>query len=299
MPAFAPVSEQVYAGQVSGSGSVTMAGPSTLTLTGSNTYSGGTTINGGTLQLGDGATANGHLAGNIVNNAALAFAPVSGLVYAGQVSGCGSLLMSGPGTLTLSGSNTFAGPTTAAGGVLAAGAANTLSPNSAINVSGGTLDVTAAAQTVSVLTLSAAATLNLQQGKLLSSTGAAGLGGTLNLSGVAGGGPLMSYGSESGSFKSVSGLPGGDSLIYGTTQLYVGTTNQWAAAVSGNWSSAGNWIGGVPNLPGATAVINQPTGSPLSVTLDLPVTVGGLVLGNSASAVTGYTISGGNAAQLQ
>ena len=84
-----------YAGVISGSGSVAQIGGGTLTLTGSNTYSGGTDIEGGTLRLGDGVANNGSVAGNIIDNAALAFANPGDQTYSGAISGSGGLTKDG------------------------------------------------------------------------------------------------------------------------------------------------------------------------------------------------------------
>ncbi|MFC6747516.1 autotransporter-associated beta strand repeat-containing protein [Methylobacterium persicinum] len=89
----------------------------TLILTGAKSYTGVTTVTAGTLQLGDGVTA-GSVSGDIVNNAALVFAPGGSQTYAGAISGTGSLLKQGPGTLSLSGSHSYTGATTVAGGRL-------------------------------------------------------------------------------------------------------------------------------------------------------------------------------------
>jgi len=210
----------------------------------------------------------------------------------GALTGSGGLDKIGPNTLTISGNNVHTGPTTVFGGVLAAGAANALSPNSDHVVIGGTLDVTVGPQTVKSLTMGSAGAINLQSGNLLTVTNAANLAGTLNLSGVTGPGELMSYGSESGAFSTITGLPGGDRLVYNATQLDIVAGSVWAASVSGNWSDASKWTGGVPNAAGAAATINVPTSLPLTVTIDAPQTIGTLLLGNSASATTGYTLSG-------
>ncbi len=66
----------------------------------------------------------------------------------------------------------------------------------------------------------------------------------------------------------------------------------WAAAVSGNWTSAGNWSGVVPNAVGAGAVINAPTTAAVTITLGAPQTLGTLLLGNSGTAGVGYTLNG-------
>ena len=60
------------------------------------------------------------------------------------------------------------------------------------------------------LTVGEQGSLNLTIGNLLSSTGAASLGGTLNLFGTSSGTEeLISYLSYSGSFSSISGAPPG------------------------------------------------------------------------------------------
>ena len=119
-----------YAGDIGGGASSALGlvklGENTLTLTGGNTYSGGTTISGGTLQLGDGVANNGSVAGDILDNSALAFANPDAQTYSGAISGDGALYADGPGTLTLSGSNTYSGGTTINGGTLDAASSGAL-----------------------------------------------------------------------------------------------------------------------------------------------------------------------------
>ncbi len=109
---------------------LTKTGSGTLTLTGDNTYTGVTTISGGTLQLGDGTAANGSLAGDIVDNATLAFANHTDLTYAGDVSGSGAVTKTGAGVMTLSGDLDYSGTTTV--GVSGAAASLALSGDNAI-----------------------------------------------------------------------------------------------------------------------------------------------------------------------
>ena len=106
-----------FAGTISGSGTVTQAGRGTLTLTSADTYSGGTTISAGILQIGAGAS-TGSVAGNVVDNASLVFNRSDALIFAGVISGTGTVAQSGSGTLTLSGTGTYTGATSVNAGTL-------------------------------------------------------------------------------------------------------------------------------------------------------------------------------------
>ncbi len=97
----------------------------TLILTGANSYTGGTTISGGTLQLGDGGT-SGAVLGDIVNNAALVFNRSDDTSFAGVISGTGSVLKTGAGTLALTGTNTYSGGTSINQGTLQVTSASAL-----------------------------------------------------------------------------------------------------------------------------------------------------------------------------
>ncbi|MGP1667817.1 MAG: autotransporter-associated beta strand repeat-containing protein, partial [Rhodanobacter sp.] len=112
-----PVFYGVFSGAISGSGSLTKSGADTLTLTGANTYSGGTTIASGTLQIGKYGLM-GSIVGNVVNNGSLVFGRLDNVSFDGIVSGTGTLVKTGDGSLTLSGANTFSGGTFVQGGTL-------------------------------------------------------------------------------------------------------------------------------------------------------------------------------------
>lgn len=112
-------SSTTYAGALSGPGSLWQLGTGAIVLAGTNTFTGGTTITGGTLQLGTGVIgADGSVAGNIADNAALVYNLAGSQTYSGAISGTGSLTKIGGGTLALAGSTYFTGPTTITGGVL-------------------------------------------------------------------------------------------------------------------------------------------------------------------------------------
>jgi autotransporter-associated beta strand protein len=171
-----------------------------------------------------GLTGSGGLA--LSNTIALPFVLSVGnnsasTTFNGSLSGSGSLVKVGSGTLTLAASNSYSGTTTLSGGMLAAWAAGALSPYSDMTVSGGTLAALAFANAIKSLTVSSGGGLEVGIGNLLTSSGPASLGGALNISGTAAGSPieLLAYSSETGSFATVSGLPAGYRLQYKATEL--------------------------------------------------------------------------------
>jgi fibronectin-binding autotransporter adhesin len=89
---------------LSGSGGIEKLDGGTLILAGNNTYSGGTTVTGGTLQ---GSTFS--LQGSVVNNATLIFQQTGAGEFAGTLSGSGTTIKRGVGTLLLTGANDFSG----------------------------------------------------------------------------------------------------------------------------------------------------------------------------------------------
>lgn len=93
-------------GVISGAGALTKTGAGTLVLSGANTYSGGTVISDGTLE-GDLAT----IQGDITNNAALVLNQTTDTIYAGVISGNGTMRKTGAGDLRLAGNNSFSGNT--------------------------------------------------------------------------------------------------------------------------------------------------------------------------------------------
>lgn len=103
--------------QVTGAGLVQKAGYNTLTITGDLDQTGGTQISGGTLQIGDGGV-TGSLAGDVIDDATLAFNRSTDLTYSGLISGSGKLMKLGTGVLSLGGVNTYTGGTYVSDGTL-------------------------------------------------------------------------------------------------------------------------------------------------------------------------------------
>ena len=125
-----------YSGNISGSGQVIKDGDGIIWLRGRNTYTGGTTVTSGAL-IGN----TDSLQGNITNNAALAFYQADNGTYAGTLSGSGTLLQYGPGTLTLTGSNTYTGGTAFSGTLRVDRDANLGAAGGAVVIGGGTLQI--------------------------------------------------------------------------------------------------------------------------------------------------------------
>lgn len=110
----------VFKALISGSGALVQMGPGTTVLTAASTYSGGTTIANGTLQIGNGS-AFGMIAGDVIDNATLAFDRSDTVTFAGAISGSGALSQIGVGTLRPTGANSYSGGTTVLAGTLEAG----------------------------------------------------------------------------------------------------------------------------------------------------------------------------------
>ncbi|MES2532673.1 MAG: autotransporter-associated beta strand repeat-containing protein, partial [Pseudomonadota bacterium] len=134
------------ANAISGSGNLTQAGSGTTVLTGTNTYTGGTivgagtlragssgafvqssayTVNGGSLDLGSWDLTASSLSGTggavQLDAQSLVVNQASNTGYAGTITGSGSLVKGGAGSLSLTGPNTYSGTTTINAGTLQVG----------------------------------------------------------------------------------------------------------------------------------------------------------------------------------
>jgi len=133
-----------YAGVISGNGTLvkdTAAG--TLVLSGNNTYTGPTVITGGILRIGDGGTTGTLGTGPVNNNFELSFNRTDAYEISQRISGTGTLRVESSGTLTLSGTNTYTGPTFVDIGTLSVTGSNqasstTVATNGAVRGTGAT-----------------------------------------------------------------------------------------------------------------------------------------------------------------
>ena len=157
---------------ISGTGSLTQAGNGITTLLATNSYSGGTTISAGTLQIDNGGATGNIGSGAVVNNAALIANRSDAYSVVNAISGTGTVTITGGGSATLLGVNTYTGATTINAGSLILGVANALSSLANITVNNnGTLGVASGI----AATLANSSSITLNNGSSLSGTGNASL----------------------------------------------------------------------------------------------------------------------------
>jgi fibronectin-binding autotransporter adhesin len=129
-------------GAGTGAGMLTKTGAGTLILTGANNYTGGTTIAAGILQIGAGGATGALGTGAVVDNGALVYNLTAAATVSNVISGTGGITKLGTSSLTLSGANTYTGPTTVSTGSLLAGNASAFGTNSAVTLpTGATLSL--------------------------------------------------------------------------------------------------------------------------------------------------------------
>ena len=116
-----------FAGVISGSGGITKASTAELFLRGDNTYTGTTTIEEGNLYLGNPDSGTGSIKSNkIINNSYFYFyTGDTEYTYPGAISGTGQVYILNKKT-TLTGNNTYSGPTDIHTATLALGSTGTI-----------------------------------------------------------------------------------------------------------------------------------------------------------------------------
>ena len=175
-------------GTWTGTLSLTKTGSGTQIFGSNNTYTGATTISAGTLQIGNGGAAGSlSTSSTITNNGVLAInrsdSVAQGTIFANGISGTGSLVQAGAGTLTLGAANTYSGGTVVSAGQLninhagAIGAGTLTLSNGAkfANTSGGAIS------NANNNAISINGTNTFASGTLDMGTGAVSIGGTSRL----------------------------------------------------------------------------------------------------------------------
>ncbi len=238
---------------ISGSGSLAQNGSGTTILTGANTYSGATQVNSGTLQIGNGGTTGSITStSGVTNNATLAYNRSDAITAGYVISGTGSVVQNGTGTLTLSGSNTYSGGTTLNSGTLAVSNGSGLGTGTLTAANGTTVALQASfsnAITVSGTGASVTLTSNQASGGYGSNiTGSADQ--TLTISGA--GGQSVNFNNTTRQFTNFLGtvnVASGASLVdRSSTTTWTNGGDGTLFRVDGSVSSrnGGNWaLGGL------------------------------------------------------
>jgi fibronectin-binding autotransporter adhesin len=274
----------VYGGTILGSGTLTKEGPHEFRYQGAglpNTTFTKLVVNEGLFRLGfaastadergfgavpasplaDAITLNGGAIGTsfgvtLHQNRGITLGPNNGffntsggaMTVPGVISGVGSLNKNTTGTLTLSGANTYAGATNITGGTLTMGAANVLPSTTAVNVSGGTLNLAGFSQTIGSL----AGTSNVTLGSNAVLTV-----GTNNTS-------TVHSGVISGTTSSLVKVGTGKQTLAGANTYAAGTTVSGGILAVNNTTGSGTGTGAVIVANGATLQGTGTIGGPVT-----------------------------------
>lgn len=289
-----------------------------LVLTANNTRNGAVTVDSGAvLQIGNGGTTGTVGGGSIANNGELRLDHGTGanITIGNGITGTGTLVKNGAGTVAMTGSLAHSGSTTVNAGTLrlASGASN-----SVVSVnSGGTLAAGPVASagliTLKALNLTAGSATTFRVGTTsdqIAVADADGLvvAGSHTISPVYTGGmnpgdsaAIFSYSGTLSGFANLSLVPGTrfqlvDNSFASTVDLqYTGGAITWKGNVTGDWdiNTTANWVLDADNS--ATNFLQGDT-----VTFDDTATTGSVTLGAAASPLgisfenetLAYTLSG-------
>ena len=226
------------------SGSLIKLGAGTLTLTGTNTYSGGTTFAGGILSVARDASLGAAAAplsfdGGVLQVTGTNFTatdrpitwanggggldiadPANTFTLSQSLAGSGGLAKLGVGTLALSGTNTYAGPTTIAAGTLRAIGGQAIGDRSAVLVGAGATLALADSETVG--SLAGQGRVALGSARLT----AGGDGSSTSFAGTLDGtGGLTKAGAGTLTLSGTNTYTGGTTIAAGTLQVGAGGTS--------------------------------------------------------------------------
>ncbi|MER9500989.1 autotransporter outer membrane beta-barrel domain-containing protein [Mesorhizobium sp. M0587] len=243
---FDQAADASFAGNISGTGAMVKDGAGTLTLA-------GTSLLDWTIDQGGLVSAAERFGGDVAIGAGTSFTfdQVVNASYAGVLSGAGTFIKGGQGTLVLASDNSaFTGATSVTGGTLAAGAANAFSSSSQFSVaSGATLDLAGTSQTLAGL--SNAGTVLIASGgpghTLTVSGDYVGNGGNVVLNTALGGDGsptdmLVIAGNTSGTgtLQVVNFGGSGDQTVEGIKIVDVGGISNGSFSLKGNYTFEGN-----------------------------------------------------------
>jgi fibronectin-binding autotransporter adhesin len=282
-----------FGGVISGPGTLIILGTGVNILTGPNTLTGPVTIPGtaGTLQIGDGVTPGATLAGasSIADEGALVFEPAlsDNITYSSGISGLGAVVVQGPGTITLGGTNTYTGNTSINSGTLADSQQNAFSAASGMLVaSAGTLNANFNETVANVQNSGGGGQVAIATGATLTSMGTNFLA---DFQGAISGGGTFEVGGG------VQGLAGnstytGGTLVTGVSELFVGSNTALGTGTV-TFSGASTEFSPDTNVTLANAIVTTSTmdnedGGANNLTLNGPISGPAGILWHSVGALT-------------
>jgi autotransporter-associated beta strand protein len=299
-------------GSISGSGGLTKISTGTLTLAGPSTYTGATNVNAGTLQAGvanafsplsaftvaSGATLdfNGfdQAVGSLAGAGAVTLGAATlvtggdntGTTFSGTISGSGALFKIGPGTLTLTGTSTYAGGTMIAGGLVNFNAASNFGTGP-ILLNGGGLQWAAGTSTDISSRLvpfgADGATFDTNGNTVTLASALAGIGGVTKI----GAGTLVLAGTDT--------YRGPTTVAAGTLTVNGSIANSAVTVNSGAMLSGIGTVGGLTIASGATFAPGNSPGT-MTVQGNLAFQSGALYLVQVNSTTASSTNASGSAA---
>jgi autotransporter-associated beta strand protein len=264
-------------------------------------------INNGVLIVGAGGT-TGSLSGNVTNNGFLSFNRSDDVTFGGRISGTGSLIKLGAGTLALTGANTYSGPTNINAGTLRAVGGNGIGDNSAVAVAAGaTLALEAArASSETIGSLAGAGTVQLNGQTLrtgndnTSSTFAGSIDGTGAVVKIGTGTLRLSGASTSTGILSVTG---GTLDAAGTVPMLLAIQPPATVIGTGTVGAMRNFGRVAPGNSVGTLTVTGNYNQAPSGTLDIEIRPDGsaadlLAVGGTATLAGTLTAGGENGVQL-
>ncbi len=323
---------------ISGTGGLTKSGPGTWTVSGTNTYTGVTTISAGVLSVS--VINDGGFAGNLgqapsasskivlgggtlhytgstastdrglslenLTTSTIDIDPGVNLTISGVITGSatnisGALTKAGAGTLTLSGANSYRGPTTVSAGTLAFGASNVLYDFGGVLITGGTLAIGSFSDTVGGIVLSAGGITGTTGVLTGGSYDVSNASGTTTVSATLGGtGALTKTGAGTLDLSGANTYTGRTTVSAGTVNVTGSLSSSGALTVNGGTVNfSGNQQ--VASLSGSGGTISFGSGKALTLAAASSNSYGGILSGaggltlSSGATLTlgaGYTYSG-------